>query len=403
MRRTMLALLVTVGLLVELAPAANATTVRWTTRVGRAAVDTASAPDGSIYVVSTDRRSITVAATLHKYDAQGNVRWSRHWLPSTHASTHAVGVAVASDGTVYMLGIARGQCEGEGWFVRAFAPGGDLRWKYVTPGWAACGLAEAASDIDVQGDLVVVSGTSFGCCSDMFHDGWVQSFSTSLQRRWRANVEPPAPTPHAWFDTATGVSIGGSGGIYASGWAATRGGITETTPTPGTPILQKLTSNGARVWSRRASVSMPTMFLPVSVAAGGNDVVIAAGIRGKGVGWGQRPTTGWVASYSTGGALHWQRAFGGGQETAAEPTGVTIGPNGLLWLIGTQRDATDHGTDVFVRTYAANGKPIDKLRIDAAKRLLTSGGIDHRGGGAIATGWLGDEFRTHGGRLWRLT
>ena len=74
MRRTMLALLVTVGLVVELAPAANAVTVRWTKRVGRAAVDVASAPDGSIYVVSTDPRSITVAATLHKYDAQGNLR-----------------------------------------------------------------------------------------------------------------------------------------------------------------------------------------------------------------------------------------------------------------------------------------------------------------------------------------
>ncbi len=165
MRRTMLALLVTVGLVVELAPAANAVTVHWTKRVGRAAVDVASAPDGSIYVVSTDSRSITVAATLHKYDAQGNLRWSRHWLPFPHASTHAVGVAIAGNGTIYMLGIARGQCEGEGWFVRAFAPGGELRWKYVTPGWATCGLAEAASDIDVQGDLVVVSGTSFGCCS----------------------------------------------------------------------------------------------------------------------------------------------------------------------------------------------------------------------------------------------
>ena len=402
MRRTMLALLVTVGLVVELAPAANAVTVRWTKRVGRAAVDVASAPDGSIYVVSTDSRSITVAATLHKYDAQGNLRWSRHWLPFPHASTHAVGVAIAENGTIYMLGLARGQCEGEGWFVRAFAPGGELRWKYVTPGWATCGLAEAASDIDVQGDLVVVSGTSFGCCSDMFHDGWVQSFSAALQRRWRANVEPPAPTPHSWFDTATGVSIGDGGGIYASGWAATRGGITEMTPTPGTPILEKLTSNGGRVWSRRASVSMPTMFLPVSVATGGNGVVIAAGIKGKGAGWGQSPTTGWVASYSTAGSRKWQRAFGGGTETAAAPTGVAIGFTGLLWVIGTQRDATDHGTDVFVRTYAPHGNLVDKLRIDAAKRLLTSGGIDDRGTGAVATGWLGDEYRTHGGRVWRL-
>jgi hypothetical protein len=58
---------------------------------------------------------------------------------------------------------------------------------------------------------------------------------------------------------------------------------------------------------------------------------------------------------------------------------------------------------VFVRKYVSNGKLIDKLRIDAAKRLLTSGGIDHRGTGAVATGWVGDQYRTHGGRVWRLT
>ena len=106
MRRTILTLLVAVGLVAGLAPASNAITVRRTTRVGRAAVDAASAPDGSVYVVSTDRRSMTVAATLHKYDAQGNLRWSRHWLPFPHASTHAERFPARSsaNGTIYMSG-----------------------------------------------------------------------------------------------------------------------------------------------------------------------------------------------------------------------------------------------------------------------------------------------------------
>ena len=402
MRRSMLTLTVAFGLLVGLAPAAQAISVRWTLHPGKAAVDAAVAPDGSIYVAGTDRRSITVAATLRKYNAHGDLRWSRHWLPSPQASTVATGVAVGDNGTVYMVGLARGTCEGQGWFVRAYAPGGDLLWKYVTPGWA-CSIAEYASDIAVRGDLVVVAGFSHGCCSDMFHDGWVQSFSTSLHRGWRANVEPPAPTPANWFDTATGVAIGPSGSVFATGWAATRGGITETTPTPGTPILVKLTGHGGRVWSERAHVSMPTMFLPVSVAVGGGRIAVAAGIEGKGVDWGSKPTTGWVAGYSVDGEAQWHRRFGGGQDDAAAPTGLAIWPKGILWVLGTRRDAGDRGTDVFVRRLSnATGKLVNKLRIDPATRRLSSGGIATIGTGAVATGRIGNQYEMKGGRVWRL-
>jgi hypothetical protein len=400
-RRWFLSMLVAVALVVGFMPGAGAVSVQRTAKGGRAFTDVARGPDGSLYVAGIDRSSITAAGSLRKFTPGGDLRWKRHWVPSPQASANGLGVEVGDDGTVYLLGVVRGQCEGQGWFVRAYTPGGDLRWKYVTPGWR-CGIAEFPTGIDVRRDLVVVSGFSHGCCADPFHDGWVTGFSRDLNRRWRTNVEPPAPTPSGWFDTATDVAISSGGSVFASGWAATAAILNETSPTPGTPILVKLTGHGARVWSRRATVVMPTMFLPVALGLGGKRAVIAAGIGGKDVTWGSSPTTGWAASYSLTGDLKWQNRFGGGRDEAAAPTGVAIGGRGRVWVLGTRRDQSDRGTDAFVRWYNSNGSLYRRLRIDRGDRYLRTGGIEAVGFGAAAAGWVGTPYRFNGGRLWRL-
>ena len=162
MRRSLLSL-ITVGLLVvAVAPAADAIPLHWTGKGGRAFTDAARGPDGSLYVAGIDRSSITAAASVRKYSADGTLRWERQWVPSPQASTNGLGVTIGDDGTVYLMGVVRGACEGQGWFVRAYKPGGDLRWKYVTPGWAKCKLAEFPTDIVASGNLVVVSGFSHG-------------------------------------------------------------------------------------------------------------------------------------------------------------------------------------------------------------------------------------------------
>lgn len=394
-------LAIAIPLAVGVAPEAGAISIHWTEKAGTVTADAVAGRDGSIYAAGTKRQSISVAVTLRKYTPSGSLRWKRSWLPSPQASTHGVGVAVGGDGTIYVLGRILGQCEGSGWFVRAYAPGGQFRWKYLTPHWA-CGVAERPTDIAVQGDLVVVSGTSFGCCSDPFHDGWVQAFHRRLTPWWRADVEPPSPTPRAWFDTAGGVGIGPSGNVFVSGWAATRAIVDETSPTPGTPILAKLRGNGARVWSRRADVSMPTAFLAVPLAVSADGVAIAGGIDGKGTEWGSSPTTGWVASYTVNGVLRWQRRFGGGPEIASGPTGLAFG-GGRLWMEGSRRDPGNRGVDVFIRRYGAGGTLLGKRRIDPAnKRYLYANDIGAVPGGAAATAQAGDPFGGTGGWLWRL-
>ena len=401
MRRSVLSLVLVGAVVTMFLPPAEALSIRWQAREGRAQKAAAIAPDGSIYTAGQERRSITAAATLTKWDAAGHMLWQRHWLPNIDASTHPVAVTVENDGTVYLLGIARGLCEGQGWFIRAYTPAGVLRWKYVTPGWSSCSLAESVSGIAVRGHQVVVSGFTFGCCGDETHDGWVQAFDRTLKPIWRTDVEPPAPTPSSWFDTATGVAYGSHGNVFVSGWAATRA-IGPGTPQPGTPILMKLAWTGTPIWSVRADVPVPSMFLPVSIDVLGSRVVVAGSIHGKGVAWGTSPSTGWVASYTTNGLQRWQRRFGGSRDTGVMATGVAISDRDRIWVEATIRDPSDRGTDVTVRTYGPKGGFLHKLRIDDAERYLRSAGLTTVGTGAVGTGWVGDAFRFEGGRIWRL-
>jgi hypothetical protein len=271
----------------------------------------------------------------------------------------------------------------------------------VTPGWE-CAVAERATDIAVRGNLLVVSGYSHGCCGDLLRNGWVRAFSATLRPRWRTNVEPPAPTPAAWFDNAGGVAIGPAGNVYASGWAATALIEDETDPTPGTPFLAKLSGAGVRLWSVRAGVQLPSAFQLIRVSASADGIAVAGPIEGRGVAWGLNPAAGWLAMYSAGGNQRWERSWGGSRNDAAAPTGVVFGGLGRIWVLGTRRDADDRGTDVFVRRYDGDGSLHDGRRIDGVVRYLASGGIAKAGGGAIASGWVGDEYVSSSGRLWRL-
>lgn len=401
MRRSVLSLILVGAVVAMCMPPAGALSIRWQARPGQAQKGAAIAPDGSIYTAGQERRSITAAATLTKWDATGHMLWQRHWLPDVQASTHPVAVTVENDGTVYLLGIARGLCEGQGWFIRAYTPAGVLRWKYVTPGWSSCSLAESATDIAVRGHQVVVSGYTFGCCGDETHDGWVQAFDRTLRPIWRTNVEPPAPTPSSWFDTATGIAYGSRGNVFVSGWAATRF-IGAGTPQPGSPILEKLSWTGKPMWSVRADAPVPSAALPVSVDVLGDRVALAGSVNGKGAAWGSDPSAGWMASYTTDGMQRWQRRFGGGHDTGVMATGVAIGEHGRVWVEGTIRDPSDRGTDVVLRTYGAKGGFLQKLRIDQHVRYLASAGLTTVGSGAVATGWVGSAFQFEGGRVWRV-
>ena len=63
-----------IALLAGVASSASAISIRWTSKAGIVTADAVAGADGSVYVAGSRRQSISVAATLRKYTATGDVR-----------------------------------------------------------------------------------------------------------------------------------------------------------------------------------------------------------------------------------------------------------------------------------------------------------------------------------------
>ena len=400
MRRSLAVLLSSVMLLVPTSASA-ATHPAWHLDDGIRLIAVTTAPDGSIYIVGDQRKSITVEAFVAKYQRDGTLLWRRSWLPNTDASTNAAGVALLPSGNVAWTGNVQQQCEGNGWFVQVNRPDGDLVRRYVTPGWK-CRLAETVTGIATAPGRIFLTVFEHGCCADFFEDGFVQALDATANRRWRTNVEPPAPTPHSFFDAADTISIGSSGSLYVAGWGATRPMLHETSPIRGTAVLWKLMPDGAVLWSHRiAAAPMPSIDTPVTLSVRGKAVMVSAGIRGSNVHWRRSPTDGWLGRFTTDGALRWSRRWDVKDPSGAQPAGVAIDGHGTIWVVGTRRTTTNRGLALFVRRYGRAGALLDKDTVSGGSRYLQGTGVATRGGGAYVTSWFGNNI-SKGGRLWRF-
>jgi hypothetical protein len=361
----------------------------------------ATAADGSVYVVGDRRTSITAAAFLMKVSPAGDKIWSRSWLPNPQASTNGVGVAILPGGNIAWTGNVQQQCEGNGWFVQVNRPNGSLVRRYVTPGWK-CSIAETVTDIAATPGRIIVTGFKHGCCADFYEDGWVEALDATAYPRWRTNVEPPAPTPHSFFDRATGISVGSSGNLFAAGWGATRAMLHETSPIRGTAVIWKLMPNGDVVFSHRIGAApMPSIEAPVAIAVRGQAVMVTAGIRGADVGWHRPPTDGWLGRFTVDGSLVWSRRWDRKDPGSAEPMSVAIDASGAAWVVGTRRTVSNRGLASFVRRYRSGGTLLDKATFQGGARYLHGTGVTTRAAGAYVTSWFGNN-NSKGGRLSRL-
>jgi hypothetical protein len=401
---TLLSSLLLIGLLAPSASAALRPV--WRRSVGTTLRSVAVAPDGFLYATGDKPRAATRTAVLVKFSPRGRRLWSRTWLPAKWASTHGISVDVAPDGTIVLLGTVWGTCEGGGWFLRRYAAGGRLLSRYTTPGWQ-CGLAETVYDVAAGSNLIAVAGMDHGCCGDPTQDGWVRGFDREGRPIWETDFEPPA-TPHDWFDRATGVAIGGLGNVFVSGWAASeRVRPGDGSPaTRGTILIGKLTSGGGMLWTRRVrGVGMPGDETTAAVSVRSDRMMVSAPVMGLGAAWfrGGRASTGWLGRFTTGGELVWQRTWDATRPRAAEPEQVAVDASLVTWVVGSRRDLSDKGIDLFVRRYSPSGRLLSNVSMDGAARYLFGTGVAPAGRDGFVTGYVGDRYANgEAGRLWRL-
>jgi hypothetical protein len=408
-----LALLSAIAMVLVFAPASSAALhTTWGRQIGQSLTAVAVARDGSIYVAGSLPNAGLTKVLLAKFTPAGNVVWTRTWLPSNKTrsgggpvwTTAATAVAVARDGTIYVTGsVQKTNFEGGRWFIRAYAPSGTFlrAFSAYQRKRAGGGMPQATSAIAIRGNQVVVAGYGYGCCDDPSTDGWIRAFDARLHATWHAQFEPPSSIPSAWFDVAESVSIGATGNIFVTGWAATG-------PPPsgaagyhgvGTVVLEKLSSTGGLLWTHRTNATNLRDIRGVSVSTRGDRVMVTAPIQRS------KNTVAWLGGYSLDGALLWSRIWGVSVKYAA-PAGVAVDPSMSTWVVGTRRDPKDHGLNVFVRHFGPSGASLGALFIDRGVPYLVGSGVALRGTGAYVTGSVTNPPPTFGeriaGRVWRI-
>ncbi len=408
-RRMVLTAATTLVVAIGVVPAApaGALSTAWRRDVGREVRAVVVDHDGNSFVTGYVRSGARRLQTLvvAKYAADGTRRWYDIWRP--HADTQAVGndIAIGRDGRVFVAGTLLGTNDNgpSGWFVRAYGPGGDVRWHRDQQGWRGQSRRSAALGIDTGGDLVAVAVTAEG--GSGFHEGTIRAYGGDGSLRWTDDFEVSG---YGTYDRATDVAVGGRGAVFAVGEIDQRR-ITADRPVVDQEIVvQRLESgNGNVQWilvMKDADVRDADIATGVAVR---NDVLAVVGRIDGGPVTGPQGQRGhaWTARIGTAsGSLAWQRAWGQANRKAGEPDDVAIGPGGTIRTAGTVRGGGG-GVDAFLRSYGPDGSRAGWMRLRSGRFLHGTGVAAAASGGRVwFTAWRGtrDDDRPDGGHLWEL-
>jgi hypothetical protein len=303
----------------------------------------AVASDGSVYVTG-ETRSFGAGggdAFLLKYNTSGTLLWQRTYgtTPNDLNSGEEAGidVAVAPDNSgVLVLGNYR---DGN-IFLAKFSPAGLLVWDLT---WGARRAAqESASAIAVAADgTIYIAGqtTSFDVGQG---DAFLLSFTSGGRLNWQRTWGG------AGFDVPHGVAVATDGSIFISG---------DTQFNANSAFLVKFAADGSVVWQRewglvgKNGVPGDTDAFGVAAAPAGGAYVV-----GSSTGAGADPNL-LVARFDGAGNFVWKMVGGPGFGSAQD---VAVGPEGNVHVTGNVlTDGGDSGSNAFLWTLLANGKGQD--------------------------------------------
>ncbi|MBX3244177.1 MAG: SBBP repeat-containing protein [Acidobacteria bacterium] len=255
----------------------------WTRQFGTNSVDSGYAadtdPEGNIYVVGDtvgtfpgQTSSGGTDAFVRKYDAEGNVLWTRQL--GTDSTDRARGVAVDASGNVYVAGQTGGSFTGQtnagsdDIYVRKYDTDGNEIWtrQFGTTSfdWASSIAVDTTGNIYMTGD---VGGTLPDHSSLGFQDSFVRKYSADGSVLWTRQFGTNGN------DNTRGIAVDQSGNSYVAGYTNgsfpgfTRVGLEDA-------FIRKYDADGAEVWTRQFGTASADMARSVAVDTAGNSYVV---------------------------------------------------------------------------------------------------------------------------------
>jgi len=290
---------------------------------------------------------------VRKYDASGNVLWTRQF--GTTSDDVAYGISVDASG-VYVAGYTGGTLPGQtssgGYdaFVRKYDANGTESWtrQFGTSSTDyASGISVDASSVYVAG---YTGGTLPGQTSSGSYDAFVRKYDASGNVLWTRQFGTTSD------DVAYGISVDASG-VYVAGY--TNGTLPGQTSSGGyDAFVRKYDASGTESWTRQFGTTSADFAYGISVDASG---VYVAGYT-NGTLPGQTSSGSYdafVRKYDASGNVLWTRQFGTSSTDYAY--GISVDASSVYvagYTGGTLPGQTSSGgADAFVMKMAAPNSP----------------------------------------------
>jgi len=342
---------------------------------------------------------------LVKHDFSGAKKWSKQIGATNNASSDASGVAVDSNGYVYITGTTSGSFDGntkignKDFFLIKFDSAGNKLWSRQI-GSVGVSIDRPSITVDKSG-LVFVAGTTNGNLVGKMITGlqdlFISKFDMNGSMQW---LQMRGITNQ--HTSATSVAVDSSGNVILAGDSC--GGFDNITATGICDLLLlKYDTNGNKNWAQMAgAVGAYTNVQSVALDVAGNSYV--TGFTGGNYDGITKPAWGdnmLLSKFDSNGAKQWSKLLGGG--FYAYGNAIAVDSSGNAYVTGNTGNPIDGNTaigqmDLFLVKYDTDGNKKWSKQLGVNYSSTSANGIITDGVGAeniyVVGSATGDVF-TH--------